>query len=158
MRTATLCRAFRSLPWASRGEDEMDDDAVDLPRHHKVQMESVAAAASDDRGDYRIFGLKPGEYFIRAEDTLFPPPGNIPVDESVLATLSLGSEYATVYFPGVPQSSQGQVVPVKAGEESQADMAMRRVKTVAIVRGVVGMAGPAANALVPLEPADGGRI
>lgn len=138
-------------------EDEMDDVAIDLPRHHNVQMESVAAASSDDRGHYRIFGLKPGAYFIRAEDVFVPPAGNIPVDESVWTKLSLGSEYATVYFPGAAQSSQAQLVPVKAGEEGQADIAMHRVKTVEIAGRVVGTAGPAASTLVVLEPADGGE-
>ena len=60
-----------------------------------------------------------------------------------------------MYYPGVSQVSQAQVVPIKAGEEAQADITMRRVKTVEIVGRVIGPAGPAATAFVRLESADG---
>ena len=135
-------------------EDEIED-AEDYGRGpHKIHMEAVAGAGSDDRGQYRIFGLKPGEYFIRAEDSFMPPNSRIPVAESAWTKLSLGSDYASVYFPGVTQSSQAQIVPVKAGEEAQADITMRRVKTVEISGRLIGPAGPAANALIRLEPVE----
>ena len=51
-------------------EEEIEDE--DAPRPHKIQMQSVAIAESDDRGQYRIFGLKPGEYFVKAEVTFRP--------------------------------------------------------------------------------------
>jgi hypothetical protein len=54
-------------------EEEMEDD--DEPRRYKAQEQPVALAESDDRGQYRIFGLKPGEYFVRAEDTVMPQGG-----------------------------------------------------------------------------------
>jgi carboxypeptidase family protein len=134
-------------------EDEMED--FDEPRRHKVQMETVGSAESDDRGQYRVFGLKPGEYFIRAEDSAaFPRGGRVSVGEDFWVKQVLGSEYATVYFPGATEASQAQVVPVKAGEEAQADITMHRVKTVDIAGRVIGPNGPATNALVRLEPAD----
>src|SRR5262249_38661674 len=63
------------------------------------------------------------------------------------------SDLGSVYFPGVAQLSQAQVVPVKAGEEAQADIAMRRVKTVEIAGRVIGASGPAARTMVRFEPA-----
>jgi 5-hydroxyisourate hydrolase-like protein (transthyretin family) len=36
------------------------------PRTTKVQMTAVSSAVTDDRGEYRIFGLKPGEYYLKA--------------------------------------------------------------------------------------------
>jgi hypothetical protein len=135
-------------------EDELED-ASDYPRgHHKIQMQAVSGAGSDDRGQYRIFGLKPGEYFVRVDDSFMPPNWRIPVDETAWAKMSLGSEYASVYFPGVIQSSQAQVIPVKAGEEAQADITMRRVKTVEISGRLIGPTGPATSALIRLAPAD----
>jgi hypothetical protein len=50
--------------------------------------------------------------------------------------------------------SQAQVIPIKAGEEAQADIVMRRVKTVEIAGIVIGANGPVAHSLVYLEPAD----
>jgi hypothetical protein len=135
-------------------EEEMEDD--DEPSRHKAEMQPVASAQSDDRGQYRIFGLKPGEYFIRAEDSFMPQSGRVPVDESFWVLHKLGSEYAPVYFPGVIQQSQAQVIPIKAGEEAQADITMRRVKTVEISGRLIGPNGPAASAFVSLEPIEGG--
>jgi hypothetical protein len=132
-------------------EEEMED--MEELHRHKIQMEDVASAESDDRGQYRIFGLKPGEYFIRTEDSSSPPGGRISSDDFWLKEV-LGSEFGSVYFPGVSQASQAQAIPVKAGEEAQADITMRRVKTVEIAGRVIGAAGPAANALVRLEPGD----
>ena len=133
-------------------EEEIED--FDSPRPRKIQMEPVASAESDDRGQYRIYGLKPGEYFIKAEESS-QPAGLIAVDESSWVNQSLGSEFGSVYYPGVPQMSQAQVIPVKAGEEAQVDITMRRVKTVEIAGRVVGPAGPAANSMIRLEAADG---
>jgi len=115
-------------------------------------MKPVASAESDDRGQYRIFGLKPGEYFIKAEDS--PPSGSLPVDESYWVKRSLGSDFASMYYPGVTQVSQAQVIPLKAGEEAQADITMHRVKTIEVVGKVIGPTGPAANALIRIELAD----
>ena len=126
-------------------EEEIEDS--DSSRLRKIQMKSVASAESDDRGQYRIFGLKPGEYLIKAEDS-FQPSRSGPVDESYWVKQSLGSEFGSVYYPGVTQMSQAQVIPIKAGEEAQSDITMRRVKTLEIVGRVIGPTGPAANALI----------
>ena len=135
-------------------EEEIED--IDAQRLHKIEMEPVASAESDDRGQFRIFGLKPGEYFIEAEDSFLPHSGAVPVDESYWVKQALGSDFASVYHPGVTQVSQAQVVPIKAGEEAQADITMRRVKTVEIAGRVIGPTGAAANAFIRLEPAEGG--
>ncbi len=131
-------------------EEEMEDEDA---RPRKTRMHRVASAETDDRGQYRIFGLKPGEYYLRAEDT-FRPQGGMVVDDSYWLNRSLGSEYASVYYPGATQVSQAQVIPVKAGEEVQADIAMHRVKTVHIAGRVIGTSGPAASTMVHLEAAD----
>ena len=132
-------------------EDEAEDIAL---RVHKTQMEPVRSAESDDRGQYRIYGLKPGEYFVRAEDNSEPSSGPAPIDESFWLKQSLGSDYAPVYFPGAAQASQAQVIPIKAGEEIQADIVMRHVKTVDVAGHVIGLNGPAANTMVNLWPVD----
>ncbi|MFI5069820.1 MAG: collagen binding domain-containing protein, partial [Terriglobales bacterium] len=67
----------------------------------------------------------------------------------------LGSEYSSVYYPGVTQASQAQVIPIKAGEEVQADVPMHRVKTVDVSGHVIGANGPAADAFVRIEPVEG---
>ena len=63
----------------------------------------------------------------------------------------IGTEYAPTYYPGVAQVSQAQVVPVKAGDEVQADVFMQRTKTVEIAGHVIGKDGPAGEAWVNLK-------
>jgi len=138
-----------------RPTEEETEDEEDLPRRHKIQMQSVASAESDDRGQYRIFGLKPGEYYIRADDSPQPPVGPIPVEETFWVNQSLGSEYGSLYYPGVAQASQAQVIPIKAGEEIRADVVMHRVKTVEIAGHVIGENGPSTHAFVSLTPIEG---
>ena len=64
-----------------------------------------------------------------------------------------GSEYASVYYPGVAQSSQAQVVSVKAGDEVQADVFMQRIKTAEIAGHVIGRNGPTKSAWVEFSAA-----
>jgi hypothetical protein len=134
------------------GEEDMEDD--DEPGRRKIQAQTVAVAETDDRGQYRIFGLKPGEYFVRADDNSQLRDYAVPVGESYWVKQTLGSDIGSVYFPSVTQLSQAQTVPLKAGEEAQAEITMRRVKTVEIAGRVIGASGPAARVMVRLEPAD----
>src|SRR4029077_9929427 len=84
-----------------------------------------------------------------------PPVGPIPVEETFWANQSLGSEYASLCYPGVAQASQAQVIPIKAGEEIRADVVMHRVKTVEIAGHVIAENGPSTHAFVSLTPIEG---
>ncbi|MGZ4732378.1 MAG: carboxypeptidase regulatory-like domain-containing protein [Terriglobales bacterium] len=128
-------------------EDEIEDEGWMNPR--KTELRPVASARTDDRGQYRIFGLKPGDYYIRAQDS-FEPDNNIETDESYWVQQFVGSEYAPVYYPGVAQSGQAQVVSVKAGDEMQADVLMQRTRTAEIAGHVIGRNGPAKGVWVGL--------
>lgn len=133
-------------------EDELEEETS--YERKRNPMTSIGSAMTDDRGQYRIFGLKPGEYYIRVDDTYDPDWRMQNSEEEYERNQVLGSEYASVYSPGVVQLSQAQVIPIKAGEEAQSDVVMRHVKTVQIAGRVIGNKGLAANAIVHLEPAD----
>jgi Carboxypeptidase regulatory-like domain len=134
-------------------EEDLEEESPFNSR--KQQPVPVASARADDRGQYRIFGLKPGEYYIRASDSFDPDPGGIPMGEDYWAQQSLGSEYAPVYYPGVGQVAQAEMVSVRPGEEVQADFSMQRIKTVEVAGHIMGREGPAKSALVSLEPSEG---
>ena len=98
-------------------EEELEDAG---PRPKKVEMTTASIGQTDDRGEYRIFGLKPGEYYLKATET-----GGGPVlggmcngmgGERTLVQ-ALGSQFAPMYFPGVLQLDQAQAVVLQAGEE-----------------------------------------
>jgi protocatechuate 3,4-dioxygenase beta subunit len=130
-------------------EDEREEDVWGF---HREELRAVAGGQTDDRGQYRLYGLKPGEYYIRAVDEFTPPPMlSLPSDEWEVRE-SLGSQYALVYYPGVTQMSQSQAVPVGAGEEAQIDFTMRRTKTVEVSGRVIGADGkPTSDAYVNLD-------
>ena len=134
-------------------EEEIIEE--DLPASRKLEPTPVSSAQTDDRGEYRIFGLKPGEYYIKAMDS----PDiemNMSVGQDQFIREFLGSDYAPVFYPGVPRLSQAQPVPLTAGAEVQVDLAMRQVKTVEISGHVIGPLGtPATDVSINLEEAQG---
>ena len=133
-------------------EEEMVEEELPAPR--KIEPTPVSSAQTDDRGEYRLFGLEPGEYYIKAMDS-FQPDMNMFSGQDQFIREFLGSEYAPVYFPGVPRLGQAQAVPVGAGEEVQADFAMRPVKTVGISGRVIGPDGtPPTDVSINLEEAE----
>jgi hypothetical protein len=132
-------------------EDDIEDEDPFSRRTQKLR--TAASARTDDRGLYRIFGLQPSDYYIRVTVS-HTPELNTPVGESFWLQRELGSEYAPVYYPGVAQVHQAQIVSVKAGEETQADVLIRHVKTVDVAGHVVGPKGVTADASVSLDPAD----
>ena len=129
-----------------------EDEAEDNRWMRKRELTPVGAAQTDDRGQFRIFGLKPGDYYVRAIDEFMPPNIAAPVGEDWIARESLGSQYAPVYYPGVTQLGQAQAVPVAPGEEAQVDFIMRRAKLVEVSGRVIGVDGkPCTDCYVSLD-------
>jgi protocatechuate 3,4-dioxygenase beta subunit len=124
------------------------------PHGKKMEMSMVSAGQTDDRGEFRIFNLKPGEYYVKAAETGSPWGfGGAPYSDNYLRVLGeLGSEFAPVYYPGVLQLDQAQAVTLGAGEEAHADIAMRRMKTTEVAGRVIGPdGGPGVRSFVSLS-------
>jgi hypothetical protein len=141
--TGVQITALRKL-----SEEEVEQEALYSSR--KQDVATVASAETDDRGHYRLFGLRPGEYYIRARDSLEDRFGGFQWRDMQIRQ-SLGSDFAPVYYAGVLQREQAQIISLRAGEEVQADFSMRRTKTVEIAGRVIGPEGAAKNAWVHLE-------
>jgi len=136
-------------------EDEMEER--DQFGAQRQELSVAATAQTDDRGQYRLFGLKAGEYYIKGFDN-YEPRGMVDMGEWAIHR-ALGSQYAPVYYPGVMQLGQAQAVQLTPGEDSQVDFIMRQVKTVQLSGRVIGVDGkPATGAYAYLEevPADYG--
>ena len=166
----------------------VDEDGAPLPlatvrllryvyRQGQQQLVPAGTDRTDDRGQYRIFGLEPGDYYVSAVvprqlqspgGGRFDGPGGFggaaaagprgqflgaPVIEAVVdETDALG--YAPTYYPGV--TSVGEAARLTVGlstELSAVDFAVRLVPT-ATVSGVVFNADgtPASAAQVMLMP------
>lgn len=84
-----------------------------------------AGAQTDAAGDYRIFDLPPGTYYLRAKPVSAQMPG---MAQSVEA-------YATVYYPNAAQPTGAAPVEVAPGQEQRGtDFVLHSVST-AFVRG-----------------------
>jgi protocatechuate 3,4-dioxygenase beta subunit len=133
-------------------EDEIEDLGEWASR--KLELQPVASGHTDDRGQFRIFGLKPGQYYIRATDLFEPDAVGLGASSEYLVQQNLGSEYGPVYYPSGLQIAQAESISVRAGDEVQADISMRHIKPVEVGGHVIGLKGPAKGAWVYLDAAD----
>jgi Carboxypeptidase regulatory-like domain len=130
-------------------EEEIEEEPL-YGRSRKQDVTPVGAAETDDRGHYRLFGLRPGEYYIRANYQLEDRFGGFQWRDMQIRQ-SLGNNFAPLYYPGVLLREQAQIISLRAAEEAQADFSMRRIKTVEIAGRVIGPEGAAKNAWINLE-------
>jgi protocatechuate 3,4-dioxygenase beta subunit len=95
-------------------------------------------AETNDLGEYRIYGLAPGRYFVSSTYSRF---GRTFSDETLSAdvqssTANASAEgYAKMYYPGTTEPGKAEAIVIKPGEEvSSIEMLLRPV-TVHRVRG-----------------------
>jgi hypothetical protein len=98
------------------------------------QPSPVGGGQTDDRGEFRVWGLSPGEYLLRANHRL----------ASDLAGARLG--YVPTYYPGTPVPADAQRIVIKAGEEIGLTFALSQTRT-ASISGIVRAADGSASAL-----------
>jgi hypothetical protein len=83
---------------------------------------TVGNATSDDRGEFRIYGLMPGEYVVAAS---FRTSGTTTIVNGVLVTENVPSEgYPPTFYPGRPNSAEAQRLSVGIGEELNIQFAL----------------------------------
>jgi hypothetical protein len=103
----------------------------------------MGTATTDDRGEYRIFGVRPGQVYVRAILRGF---GYVGPGESVDPSApSESTSYPPVFYPNVQDASQASTLTVRGGDELRIDFSMipQRSYSVAgrVVGGVQGISG-----------------
>ncbi len=105
-----------------------------------------SGGGTNDKGEYRIFGLPPGQYIVSAE-----AGSSDRVSESGVRTA-----YVTLFAPGVADLATAQAIDLAPGNVREGiDFRMRRVPVVEIsgkVTSVSGLAGTMVS-LLPRNPA-----
>jgi len=87
-----------------------------------------AGGVADDRGVYRIYGLPPGDYIVRAL-----PPGSLAGQSDLVETNDRRVAFAATYFPGTPFATQASSLSIRGGEERDGiDFAIQKVGTARI--------------------------
>lgn len=100
---------------------------------------------TNDIGQYRVFGLPPGEYFVSASVRSGMFVGPMAPDAP--------SGYAPTYYPGTTSIAEARRVRVGLGEEALADFQLLPVPTVRVSGTVVDSAGrPLAMGMARLMP------
>src|SRR6516225_4151597 len=96
-------------------------------REGKKEFQSSAWDRSNDLGEYRIFGLAPGRYYVSAEEQTW---NRVVGDREFNAIEKDTGEkaYAKAYFPAALDLGKASTVTVKEGEEIPAvDILMKEV-------------------------------
>jgi protocatechuate 3,4-dioxygenase beta subunit len=99
----------------------------------------VGADQTDDRGEYRIFGLAPGEYFVsvsqsnRGRAVRLGPPSTLQEEDET---------YVETYFPGTTEMEQAVALKVAASQELLGvDVQLRPTRTFRVTGRVVSETG-----------------
>lgn len=108
---------------------------------------------TDDQGNYRLYGLPPGDYYVSASNRM----GSMMIAPNMNSTETDG--FAPTYFPGTTSVGEASRVTVRAGQEAQASFALI-VARMARVRGrAMNSSGqPVSNAMLMLTPGDGAMM
>ena len=111
--------------------------------------QATEVATTDDLGQFRLFGLAPGEYIVSASNRMGQIGGVGAVDTS--------DTYLTSYFPGTPNINDAQTVPLGTGQETDIQFALSTGRLSRVAGTVVDSTGrPVANAMTTLQSPAGG--
>jgi len=104
-------------------------------------------ATSDEKGEFRIGGLRPGKYRVKATPQAMPFPPEIRTDGSV------EQHDAATYYPDALDVKTAQRLEVKAGAEvSGVDIQLVRTPFVLVSGKVTGMPTDLKNVMVNVQP------
>jgi hypothetical protein len=114
------------------------------------QLQPANQATTNDIGEFRIFGLAPGQYYVQAVWRRLDPGASASPDRT---------GYPVTFFPGTTSEAEAQRVTVAAGQTiDDLAMALSPIKTVRVDGIVVDTDGrPMANAVVDALASIGGN-
>jgi hypothetical protein len=93
------------------------------------------AAATNDRGEFRLFWLEPGTYFIVIKPPqLQPDPFRAPINRLGYIPADPEAAFVTTYFPGTPVADRAEAIQVASGELDVHAIPMASLKT-RVIRG-----------------------
>lgn len=132
---------FRLQPTGVISGTVTDEDGEPLPHatvraftvtsvQGKTELKGGGSYSTNDLGEYRIFDLAPGHYFICASFEALTPTVKSHVNPFDGRIQQLEGAYTPMYYPGVPRRDVASAITVKAGDEIPAiDVVLSPVQT-----------------------------
>ncbi len=120
-------------------------------------FQAAAATNANDLGDYRLYGITPGRYYLNVGNG---PGSSSPLGQRRNPNQVSGPGYAFSYFPGVADPGQAILIEVKSGSEFVADMRVARQRFYRVRGRVIdsrtGQAPPAVDVMLNYRTLNGG--
>jgi len=119
---------FRLIPSATISGRVENEDGEPLPWARVSALRQVYVGGSrtlsmeetvqtNDRGEYRVFGLRPGRYFLAANYRAGGHEVRQDLEAGFENADSGREDYVRTFYPGSPDASKAEAITVKAGEE-----------------------------------------
>jgi protocatechuate 3,4-dioxygenase beta subunit len=108
------------------------------------------SAQTDDRGQFRIYGLVPGNYALTATARMEPIP-----DDQRGSDPAVAQTYAPSYYPGVTNPAEAAPIALGVQQEfANADFMLQTVPTARVIGTVIGEANAVSGAVLMLVTDD----
>jgi hypothetical protein len=157
---------FRLIPAGVISGKIYDDDGEPLPgvmvnavrqvySEGKRTRSAATSVSTNDLGEYRLFGLSPGRYFVSSVYARWSREGS---EDDPNDAQNEG--YAKLYYPGTPDPAKAGPITIKAGEEaSSIDILMRKVPVHQVRGNVYNQVThkPGVGVMVVMVPKTGGN-
>lgn len=115
-------------------------------RQGRKQLAQMGGASTDDRGEFRIFGIAPGRYFLSAT---YNPRMYYEGTQDRSAAGASDESYLPMYFPGSTDPGAASAFDVGPGQQiSGIEMRLSKTKSARLRGRVVNMTGVKAQALM----------
>jgi len=126
---------FRLLPSGVIAGRILDEDGEPIPSatvsalreaysEGKRNLSTSTTVETNDLGEYRLFGLQPGRYFVSAISRGWNRFEDIQEEDADIHQQG----YAKMYYPGTPDAARASSIVIKAGEEiPSVEILMRQV-------------------------------
>ncbi|PYR93467.1 MAG: hypothetical protein DMF84_08645 [Acidobacteria bacterium] len=111
-------------------------------------------ATTNDLGQFRLYGLPPGDYYVSATLRSFDMMMDVVGGPGGPTGSNQSAGYAPTYYPGSPSPAEAQRVSVAVGQElASVDIALQPVRLAKITGTAIGTDGkPMAGAMIMLMP------
>jgi len=134
---------FRLIPWSVIAGRIRNEDGDPLPwvqitalreayTEGKRKLLPTAQVTTNDLGEYRLFGLRPGRYFVSAtystKNQGLEQSGDAEDGGMAAAEENSTQRYVPTYYPGTPDPAKAATITLKPGDEiPSVDILLQRV-------------------------------